>query len=213
MKNIFLLALCLLISASAWAAPSAAPASTPAAPPLLEPKEEMNKKLPTASVTKNQAEKYYMDCVNNALSLAGLNPFQRDYLCSCVSAGLPVAINQNEFAAIQTPGTPAGATALNRFMNEVYMPCAAPLIREIRWDDCMKRARTNSQFTKTAPTRCQCYTVGVLRFASELGQAEAEYDIARNKIFSEPFDALTGSVGFSESSHKNYLACFDGLVP
>lgn len=203
--------LSLLLPCSAYAA-GTAPNTAPI--PTLQPQEGIDKKLPSSPVTKREAEKYYLQCVNNVLSLQQLNPYQRDYLCSCVSVGLPISISSDELKDItQNISTPAGQDALHIFLNEVYMPCALQPLQETIWNDCINRAKKNGQFAETAVDRCQCFSKQVLTYAQKMGSAETEYDLARSHAFSEPFDVLTGATGFSEVRTKSYMACFNGLMP
>lgn len=182
--------------------------------PVLSPKEGVDKRLPSSPVTKAETEKYYLNCVNNVLSLSSLNPYQRDYLCSCVSAGLPVALTSDELKSIESDIlSSAGQAATNRFLNDIYMPCATPLLKETIWSECIERAQTSSHFSKTAIDRCNCLSKSLMSYLLKIGVHEAEYNLEKSKQFTEPFDILIGMRGFSEERSKHYMACFDGMIP
>ncbi len=181
--------------------------------PQLAPAEHAEKTLPGGMATKDQADQYYKQCVGNMMALPSLNPFQRDYLCSCVSAGIRVSMGADDMRALAQPGTPAGQKSLHRFLNDVYLPCATEPINTNTWSECLTRTRGNGSFSGTAVPRCQCYLTQMNGFMQKLGIAEAEFRIAQGKVFVEPYDVLVGTPGFSEARTKNYMACFDGLIP
>lgn len=181
--------------------------------PQLKPDERSGKRLPVGAVTKQQADKYYTECTGSVLSMQSLNPFQRDYLCSCVSTGLREVMSIDDMKDMERPGTANGQKALSRFLKDVYFPCAAEPLRETLWSDCSTRTRSSPDFAREATPRCQCYLTRMMGYVQNVGIAETEFRLAKGKRFSEPYDVLISAPDFSAERTKSYMACFNGLIP
>lgn len=206
----FMMIVCL--SLVAWATTAHAQTETTSPAPILQPKPSAAASGQTP-VSKDQANAFYIQCVGNSLSLNQLNPEQKEYLCSCVANGMTQSLTVNDVRQMRETKSQAGRLALAKMLEKVYFPCAMKPIEDSVTTECERRAAANQQFAAGGQKYCSCLSGKMMSYVQKVGIPETLYKLLSNGEVSEPFDALTGSGGYSQELVRNYYSCFGGVLP
>ena len=164
-------------------------------------------------ITKEQAKKFYKDCVGNNLALQGMTPLQRDYFCSCSAVAMEKNLTVEDIQNFSNQKTPAGRAAMVKMLERVQFPCIIrPLGDNVR-DECVRRASANPQFAAGGKKYCGCLADTMMTYVKKVGVAETLYRVNMTGEVGDPMESLLSSSGYSNELIRNYYSCFGGVLP
>ncbi len=164
-------------------------------------------------ITKEQAKKFYKDCVGNNLALQGMTPLQRDYFCSCSAVQMEKNLTVEDIQNFSNQKTPAGRAAMVKMLERVQFPCIIrPLGDNVR-DECVRRASANPQFAAGGKKYCGCLADTMMTYVKKVGVAETLYRVNMTGEVRDPMESLLSSSGYSNELIRNYYSCFGGVLP
>lgn len=180
MKNIAIILLVLLL-------PAAAQAQTP--------------------VSKDQANAYYANCVENAAKTEQrFSPQSQQEFCACTAARLTQYFYIEDMQIMTSQTHPNARKALNKMIVNVYAPCMEGPTREYHYAQCIENPQTAS-ISGNPDQLCACAADAIGQHLRTHGARLFQDILAKDPNIVDPMSALYGDKEFQSFAQQRLMSC------
>lgn len=160
------------------------------------------------TITKEQANNYYANCVTNAAQTEQrFSKQSQELFCACTSARLSQGVFSVEDMRAMTDTTnPDARQSLNKMIVNVYAPCMEEPTREYHYNTCVQNPQVD-RLGGNKEQLCRCAANKIAEHLRTNGAKQFQEILSRSPDIVDPMQALYDDQGFQTFAQSRLLGC------